>query len=498
MPAPLATEKVLRGVLQSFVRSGVVASDADVDILESIPNNATDVDISNILDTIQYGAVGGGGSILTSENMVSDEDITMYIDADDSDTPLLHPNVFRVFQNATPPPLPNQLNELLTVGYRQWSVADAYPVLTVGAVGSLCVNNQGAVVRVGASSAGEPYAELLGAPDKVYGGLGGLSVRSKYSMDFRCDENIAVSDLNGNYLRGGWETPNTAARLHVGDWLATPQDSLVIEAEDVVGGGFNDFTIRPTAAGLRRLFIRGSDASLEYYSHTVIGGKAGETWSEPLTFGGPTLLVVGDDTTTTAGAAYVYDRKTARDSWSSVMTIKAMTPITTANFYYFRVLDESGTGVFSVDGNGNANGPLGFTTGAADVAESVVTDEVYAPGTVLAIRGGAFVKTSAVGQTNVAGVVSTKPGMLLGNPEDPAERADRTKLAICGFVPVMCSTAGGDILGDGEALVSGPDGTAVIDPDPRPGTIIGKAKGRLIQDGDSAVKGLVEALVNLQ
>jgi hypothetical protein len=71
------------------------------------------------------------------------------------------------------------------------------------------------------------------------------------------------------------------------------------------------------------------------------------------------------------------------------------------------------------------------------------------------------------------------------------------RMAVTGIVPVLCSTAGGDILGNGEFLVSGPDGHAVVSQNPKPGTIIGKAKGTLKGNG-TTVKGLVEALVNLQ
>jgi len=128
----------------------------------------------------------------------------------------------------------------------------------------------------------------------------------------------------------------------------------------------------------------------------------------------------------------------------------------------------------------------------------VVSDAEYDPGTVLAIQNGIFTKTVNYRQTNVAGVVATQPGMLLGQRYGDDDSQDiLNKMAITGIVPVWCSTDQGDILGNGETLVSGPDGCAVVDPAPRPGTIIGKAKGVLRGDG-ATVKGLVDVLVNLQ
>lgn len=570
MAAPLATEKVLRGILQSFVRGGIVASDSDVAILEAIPNNATDADISDILDTVTYGSGATGG---TATNLLSDTDVEVFVDVDDNNASGNSPNHFRISQNQADIPVTLQANELATIADRVLNIYDKYPTLIIGARTALCTSNQGAVLSLG-SSTSDYYGQLVAVPGEVSAGQDGLSIRSSEYLDFRCDNYIMVGDVGANYIRGGWDSPASYARLHVGDFTTSPPDSLAIEAEDT-GAGFPDFTIRPTysGTGMRRIFIRGSNVASSYRSSTVIGGKGSEAWSDAPATGAPSLHVIGDDDSTTASALYVYDRKTGRTAWSSSVTIETKTA-TPANFYYFRILDSAGAGVFNINSNGDANLASGgsYLNAGADVAELVTGDASYEPGTVLALQQGLFTRTQDYGQPNVAGVVATQPGVVLGHHPgfdtgsafplqvtseagvvrqlivagDVADRlgthlmvpgpefveveaahqqggvccidlcADvllhedtlvhggvvRTpnlnRLAICGIVPVLCSTECGDILGNGETLVSGPDGTAVVDPDPKPGTIIGKAKGRLVQDGDTVVKGLVEALVNLQ
>jgi hypothetical protein len=56
------------------------------------------------------------------------------------------------------------------------------------------------------------------------------------------------------------------------------------------------------------------------------------------------------------------------------------------------------------------------------------------------------------------------------------------KLAVTGVVPVTCSSDFGPILGNGEWLVAGPDGVAVVSDVPVPGATLGKALSALTTD----------------
>jgi len=566
MASPLATEKVLRGTLQALQRGGVISSGSDVSKLESIPNNASDAAISAILDTIVFGGVAVATSVIRS-----DEDVNVFIDADDNDTPLTAPRYFRVTENQSDPPVTDDDHELMTVSKTVVSITEHASTLTIGPRTALAVANKSAALRIGTSLTNH-YGTLFGSSSAVAGGVAGLSIRSvDQRIDLRADKTIFFADVAGNVV-GGWEDPVSGSSFHVGDLAA--DESILLEP--TVVSGTTHFAMRPSdSVGIttRRLYIGGSTAANDYNFNTIIGGKAGEAWAHPPTFGSPSLLVVsvGDAGSSTSNALYVYDRKTSRTG-GEVATIRSVAN-PAGTYSLLRVIDHNGTALFSIKSTGAVAGPLGYTTGAADVAEVIQADHDYEAGTVLAIQQGVYTQTTAVAQSNVAGVVATHPGLLLGTqndydcssefkltlltqPEDEqhhltvsgyvadrigthirtdkghfveieetvdeagrarvylkealhlregiqvyggiVRRANVAKMAICGIVPVWCSTEGGDILGNGETLVSGPDGCAVVSTDPKPGTIIGKAQGVLIQPGTEIVKSKIEVLVNLQ
>ncbi|KKN52889.1 hypothetical protein LCGC14_0607950 [marine sediment metagenome] len=490
MASPLATEKVLRGILQSLQRAGVISSGSDVAKLESIPNNATDADISAILDTVVFGGVAASTDVVRS-----DEDVNIFIDANNNDGTGVQ-RFFRVSEDQSDPPVTDADNELMSVS-RRVDGALTSAQLIVGPRNAIAAGaERRASIKLGANGT-KYYGTLWGGPTAVGSGLLGIRISSDERVSLQADTNIQITDEAGSNLRGGWSDMTSATRFHVGDFLATPEpESMTIEQNLVSGTPM--YTFRPSHDGssVRRVYFRGSNAASDYRSFWSFGGKAGETYGDPSNFNIPTFMVVGDDSSTTANAAYIYDRKNNRAAGSEIFTIKANTAAG-PTFNYFRIRTSLNVGVFSVKGDGSVNSPAGYTTGAADVAEVITADAKYDPGTVLAIQGGSFTATTEYQQTNVAGVVATKPGLLLGNKKEHYP-TDATILSICGFVPVLCSTERGNILGNGEFLVSGPDGCAVVDQNPKPGTIIGKAKGTLVSDDAGPVRGMVEVLVNLQ
>ena len=566
MASPLATEKVVRGALQALQRGGVISSGSDVAKLESIPNNASDADISAILDTMVFGGVSAATSVIRG-----DEDVNVFIDADNNDTPLVAPRYFRVAENQSDPPVTTAARELLTLGSWPLTITDNAPTLTIGPRTALAAASYSAVLNLG-TDASDNYGRLIASSTAVAGAAAGLSIRSpEKRIDIRSDVAIYAANMAGSIV-GGWANPSTETQFNVGDFTA--KESILLEVVDL--GGVNGFALRPsddTGTAIRRLYIGGSKAAAGYAFNTIVGGQAGAAWADPSSFSSSTLLVVGfsNAASQTANVMYVHDRMVDRNGGSEVCTIKSdANPI--GKYYILRVFDHLGTAVFSVTSDGKTNGPTGFTTGLADVAEVVVADQEYEPGTVLAIQQGLYTQTVAVAQPNVAGVVATAPGLLLGTTNnydqskefrltllhtsgkqrwltvsgyvadrigthirigehhfvgveetiDEGGRArvhlkedvhlfdgvqihggivhqpNRICMAVCGIVPVLCSTAGGDILGNGEILVSGPGGCAIVDLNPKPGTIVGKAQGRLVQNGSGVVKAKIEVLVNLQ
>lgn len=565
MAAPLATEKVLRGTLQALQRGGLVSSGSDVSKLEQIPNNATDQDISDILDTIVFGGISAATDVIRG-----DEDVNVFVDADDNDSTLTR-RYFRISQDQSDPPVTDPEHELMTMSARSFSGGTSAELIVGPRTSIAGAGTYTADIQVGATGSGY-YGSIWGGPSAVATAHDGIRMEADDHVGLQADTYILATNQGGTAIRGGWESLSSAARFHVGDPTSSPPESLTIE-RNVLAGPIYTYTLRPTddtGAGIKSVYFRGSNATNDYRSFWCVGGKAGETWGNPNNLGNATLAVVGDDNSTTASAAYFYDRKSTRTLWSTAVGIQCNTAAG-GNFYYFRIFDSLGGGVFNVDSSGNVNADGPYSSGGGDVAELVAADAEYKPGTVLCLQGGGFTQTTRVGQANVAGVVATAPGVLLGTVNDydrthefqlrivskpgqtdvltvkgdvqdrigqyirieprrfiPITRVSErnglvelslgqrivvyegmhcyggvtkqenlNRMAITGIVPVMCSTAQGDIEGNGEFLVSGPDGCAVVDPDPKPGTIIGKAKGTLVSNG-STVKGLVEALVNLQ
>jgi len=97
--------------------------------------------------------------------------------------------------------------------------------------------------------------------------------------------------------------------------------------------------------------------------------------------------------------------------------------------------------------------------GSADVAERINTSEWVEPGNVVEIdpeHPGFFRKASSPYSTRVAGIISTSPGVVLGNNFDAQAdkwEDNRPVLAIAGRVPVKVSVENGPIQ-IGDLLVS--------------------------------------------
>lgn len=122
----------------------------------------------------------------------------------------------------------------------------------------------------------------------------------------------------------------------------------------------------------------------------------------------------------------------------------------------------------------------------ADLAERYLADIAYEPGTVLVFGGTNEVTQSTIrGDRRAAGVVSTNPAHLMNAQLKGDTVVD---LALQGRVPckVIGAVAKGDIL-----VTSDVPGYAVVDNDPKIGTVIGKAVGTKL-DND---KGVVEVVV---
>jgi hypothetical protein len=158
---------------------------------------------------------------------------------------------------------------------------------------------------------------------------------------------------------------------------------------------------------------------------------------------------------------------------------------------------------FRVDTTGAVYSDGGFFTDGADFAESVAVRgraAQYHPGDVLEIDPASdrhLVLAHDAYSTRVAGIYSTKPGMLGSTHpiDDPAVGPGEVPLAVVGIVPCKV-TAGNGPISRGDLLVASPrEGYAMkgTDRSRLPGAVVGKAMQAL-----PSGSGLIQVLVTLQ
>ena len=145
-------------------------------------------------------------------------------------------------------------------------------------------------------------------------------------------------------------------------------------------------------------------------------------------------------------------------------------------------------------GNAHFNGTVyastfdGTATKAkyADLAENYLADKDYEIGTVLILGGTEEVcTTDKKGDTRIVGIVSANPAYLMNS-----ELQGNFVKAVALQGRVDCRVVGK--VNKGDMLVSSAiAGYAIVDNDPRIGTVLGKAVGEKTDDG----KGVVEIVV---
>lgn len=157
------------------------------------------------------------------------------------------------------------------------------------------------------------------------------------------------------------------------------------------------------------------------------------------------------------------------------------------------------TKTFRVNNSGKVYANGGYATSGADVAEYVpASGATPQPGDVVEIdpdHDGRFRLAATPASPAVAGVISTTPGLTMNRPEAAsAKPVTDPILALAGRVPVKVCAAGGAIR-PGDLLVSSAiPGRAMRAPaNPAPGTILGKALGRLERG-----QGVIDMLVMLR
>ena len=149
---------------------------------------------------------------------------------------------------------------------------------------------------------------------------------------------------------------------------------------------------------------------------------------------------------------------------------------------------------FYVSSTGEVFAAGAYHANGADVAETVPTSDHLEPGDVVEIdrlHPGQFRRASTANSTEVAGVISTHPGMALRENGAAEELDDAPQLALVGRVPVKVSAEHGPIQ-PGDLLVAAvTPGRAMRAPqNPAVGSVVGKALGKL-ESGSGTMQMLV-------
>ncbi|MBX4206307.1 hypothetical protein KW784_00735, partial [Candidatus Parcubacteria bacterium] len=112
--------------------------------------------------------------------------------------------------------------------------------------------------------------------------------------------------------------------------------------------------------------------------------------------------------------------------------------------------------------------------GNADLAEMYQAGDYMEPGDVVAITNGiTVIKATLGGRDKMMGVVSTKPGIVLGSGPDAEGRAGDVPIALAGRVPVKVSSENGAIRAGDYLTLSSVAGVAAKAT--RAGTTVGQA-----------------------
>ncbi|HZX92795.1 MAG TPA: hypothetical protein VFE67_19320 [Rudaea sp.] len=147
---------------------------------------------------------------------------------------------------------------------------------------------------------------------------------------------------------------------------------------------------------------------------------------------------------------------------------------------------------FLVNATGEVYAHGAFHANGVDYSDRLPSDQGLEPGDVVIIgNDGLLHRSTAPNQADVAGVYSTKPGVV-GQAEE--EQRTTIPVALAGVIPVKATSENG-VIRAGDLLVSSSQpGRAMHAPkNPRPGTVIGKAMRALDRDS-----GEIEMLVMLR
>jgi hypothetical protein len=330
--------------------------------------------------------------------------------------------------------------------------------------------------------------------------------------------NVDHSTESWAFGQVGIGTPSPGAVLHVvGDIIIDGTNRVImkpgvassIERLDYLGGGVNkgvQFHMMPNGTATNTKMAMSNQSSQMTFSSLFFEATTDTAYISPQDVGSPTSSI----TTLSFGfgrfVSQTWDKILIRGSSTKVglgtTSPSANLDIVGSQSNLLRLADSASpaNAVFRVEKDGDvyADGTYycvdgAFHVGSADVAERINTSEWVEAGNVVEIdpeHPGFFRKASSPYSTKVAGIISTSPGVILGNSFDEATddwEDSRPVLAIAGRVPLLVTTENGPIqIGDLLVSSSTPGAAMRGDPEDCVGAVVGKAMEPL-KEGEGTI-----------
>lgn len=282
-------------------------------------------------------------------------------------------------------------------------------------------------------------------------------------------------------------------------WTGTTSlgNSVIMADGGMVAIGTSDMlarlTVEDTATGANGIFVEGDTNGVSTHSTTTTGpGNALFAEAES-----PMAVAIRGQMDATTGGTAIWGIASAPNGTAGLFLNTASGTILRGQVGS----TSSPVDVFKIDGTGKGFFNGGTQTGGADFAESMAVAKEAArhePGDLLAVdaSGQRRLKLSAEPySTLVAGIYSTKPGVLATPHQINELTSDEVPLAIVGIVPCKVSTENGPIQAGDLLVSSSTPGYAMrgTDRSRMLGAVVGKALERQ-REG----KGVIQVLVTLQ
>ncbi len=352
-----------------------------------------------------------------------------------------------------------------------------------------------------------------GAIGLVGGGVSSPTAGLNYGIFPQSGVGLGLYSIAGGIGFWGGTTPTENMRIsngNVGIGTTAPAEKLHIKSSTVYTQtnsiaqmGFGNLALEANETSK----VVGNGAALEFISPANTDGSNGYVQSRILG------SVDNAANSTVGGAMYLQTRATYNGStfpWVNNITLTsngnvgvgATSPSVPLEVYgSVKLTSGSGGSMTYADGTTQSTAWTGTLTGG-DYAESVdITGsrDDYEPGDVLIVDSehpGHFLKAAKRYSLAVAGVYSTKPGVV-GRRQKIARELSKTEvpMAMVGIVPTKVSTENGAIKPSDVLVTSSRSGYAMKGTDRRllAGAVIGKALGSL-----NSGTGVIEAVISLQ